>query len=377
MSFTVKILGIKPGARVDALVKMLSQVPGLSPQVVVQGLRKPPLSLPQLQSRTDALRLRKVLDELGAVTEIIFPQGENIEKSPTEIQSSTNPEANHITTAATTPIQGNPALSAKAKPQTPTQHHHEPTHHREMRPLEVRIHKPQKQLTKTQQIGIIVLLLVALLPLMYFSQSRPTPTPTRPTRTQTERAETAGSETNKEQPTAQENSPSPPSTPGQELSQTQKDAQKSHQLAIRQQQHGERLHQMAKESQDLAQGAKLLEEFLRYNPHNEEAWKELEERMQTLGDVPGAMRARQGKEQSEKVRLGLESIAKAFGTEVRAKVSTAEVHLQWQQGGVDLEQIQQSTLPAQIQRQHPEKAITLQSLEDGWQIRLLPGDMVP
>jgi len=155
---------------------------------------------------------------------------------------------------------------------------------------------------------------------------------------------------------------------------------KQHEKARRLQQYSEYLLKQAEQTADIRKSAAILENALRYNPYNIEAWRLLIEKYRRIGNQQAQKQAEQGLERSEKVRRVLESLANQFGVESRVDIRADRVQFQALRAAKDRRAFHRSgeQLYDTIRTDHPEKTFLLeQSTDKRWRIEVNPGEDYP
>lgn len=361
-AWKIRITGIKSTQGLETLVKMLCRLPGITPESAVQGLRRPPLDLPQVPSETDAKKLQLVLSKLGAVVEI-EPVGKNIGEAA--IKNATAPSPKTQVEHASNEAPRGMGIEARGPDPHGTTGPVE-LREREIRPPIITAKIKEKSPAPVRQLlvfGAIVIVIVALAQWMPSASkvAKPESKATKNAQTEPELSIDPAPQQADERNSAK---PESKSQLESETPSTQAEPPPQLDLARKQQQHAEKLMQQAQSEADPHKAAQALEQSLRYDPHNENGWAELVKRMRTNGDAEGERKAQQGLEQSERVRQTLESIAKAFGTEGQVKVSTAQVLVQTSQAEMEQDEFDSlgSEMGDSIRTKFPSQEIVIENL---------------
>jgi len=260
--YNLKITALAAQRNTQALIKILLKIPGLKPDEVSKGLKKPPLNVLSTEKEHEAEKLKGVLEKLGAVCAI----------------ENTKALNRGVNKRATGPVTAY-----------------------------IRIRHKRRMLYRYNFWIILFFVIGALAFLTYYedifgSGSHPHPHPASQPVSQTLQT-TAVAQGAKILDNLQTTT----------LAQGAKILDKI-------------IQPRTSTPANLAKANAELKKDIMRNPYNAEAWKTLSENLEKQGDTASARQAKHSYETALKAQMVLASLAKAFGNRVRVEITEDEVY---------------------------------------------------
>jgi cell division protein FtsL len=326
MGYKVRITALAPAAkqRIEHLAELLAKLPGLTQEVALHGLQKPPLDLPEVQTEADAQKLLQGLRKMGMVGDII----------PHQEASSPHVAPPKLNFFDDEPKQERQRIELRETPTTVVQ---------------------TKRIRGSKMLWISVTVLVALFAtLLVIGNSTSPATPTL----------------NAKEPTTAERA----------KQRKQKQARARFDQALKQMSTSEKFLRDAERTPDILKSAELTQKALQYNPYNMNAWTNLAAKYRRLGNEKAAVACEVKYRQSEELHRTLEGIATYFRGKPKVEISVSQVRYTVSDSGLTRLAFHQKTarLYDTVHAMHPEKEFDVETQgKQPLSVKVLPGDSFP